>query len=1341
MQHDVQQKATEYTQKHHRKKRWQKVVACLSAIVVFCTTYALILPAITMEKECDIPEHTHTTACYTQETSIEKKVPVCTEERLSIHRHAADCYRDGELECGYADFVIHQHDSFCYDEDGNLWCPLPEIKAHTHGKGCWSTPEAEIAHEHTDDCYAWEQGEFICTEQELEGHIHSVDGSCYDPNGNLICELSENLGHRHSSDCYETVRGELICTESAEPEAVEPKLTCEKTEIIPHEHTADCFTKDTNGNPTGVPICEKIQILEHRHTEACFEMVDESIDTTALTCGKTEGEGGHTHSVEAGCFDENGELVCQADENEGHEHTSLCYGTWELTCSMKEHTHSAACTGITDESEDTQPHVHKEACYDDNENLVCEQTDTSGEVEPISLLMGDDAVLSKLAVEKMEILPRSDEADFSETENITESDGKTNTGAITQIVQNQDTIAYTISGTVDSYSENIYLSGRVRFEFVLPLTAEQAVFDLDAMPWMDNTDGYAPAISTKIRTIGEQDIPCQVLTGYLLLSPQESKSGVIPGEISVTAVVKVLNMPHKGSISLQISAAMEFSKWYGICQNHQIEEKRMITADAITVIDPTQMENYQTFLVELTTLEALDPWDDAAIAQVEALIQRVLDACEAGFLSEEECQTLLVRLNTLIYGDLESLAESAVGTNWMKLRDSGWFSKYSGSAAISSVSASSVRYATARSMALQSGNETASSGCQVVNPGGSNTSDDGRVTVSKTISGTELENVFDITLQVQTSEKISEQYEEPDMAVVIVMDISNTMNSNFGGVSRYAAAMEAAEKFLDEFAENNAMGVSKVGYVAFNTDAHQIFSLQSCTSTEQANALKNIMRTQTGAIINQSGYAVSHSRFTNVEAGLKMASDMLNGASNKNKYIIFLSDGFPTTYVNSGYNGYDPYTKSGTVGTDGVFYDDVLGVYCSEGTSYSDKAAIRARDMATSIKSSGTTIFSIGVDVAGQTIQEYVTQSEGFKTFSVVDRTGTKYEIGNASSTEAYKNWLQNSIGSGYYYDSTDSANLSVAYEQIFAEIKHLVGTGSQADWVANDPLPTITGAADAVEFISFFDKTPTLVSGDLTGSYTSGGENTAAFQSDSNAIKWDLKNSGYTSTDESGLTTYLYQLRYRVRLKNENADFVEGNIYPTNDTTTLQYRYFESKDGMIQVSDLKNVEFPIPSVKGYLADLTFKKVDSNGRALEGAEFTLSHNDRNCSACRGDGTIVDIKDATATSDENGTVIFKHIPSGHKYVLKETKVPTGYSSNGNSYGVAVAYDELTVTVTAYDDSPGTWDGEIVNNVYYELPSTGGTGTGLYIAGGLLLMAASGILLYIKNKRRKEEVTSL
>ena len=55
---------------------------------------------------------------------------------------------------------------------------------------------------------------------------------------------------------------------------------------------------------------------------------------------------------------------------------------------------------------------------------------------------------------------------------------------------------------------------------------------------------------------------------------------------------------------------------------------------------------------------------------------------------------------------------------------------------------------------------------QIGNAGGESVGDG--VKISKTISPSELENYFDITLKVQTTEIAKEQ----DLAVVIVMDLS-----------------------------------------------------------------------------------------------------------------------------------------------------------------------------------------------------------------------------------------------------------------------------------------------------------------------------------------------------------------------------------------------------------------------------------------------------------------------------------------------------------------------------------------------------------------------------------------
>lgn len=124
---------------HKNRKRWYKVVCAMASVVVFCTVYALILPAITMERSnpvCGLSEHTHTESCYT------------TEKKLI---------------CGKEESTGHQHSDECYDEDGNLTCGKEESEGHTHDSSCYKTEKIltcdKTEHTHTDACYPKESEE------------------------------------------------------------------------------------------------------------------------------------------------------------------------------------------------------------------------------------------------------------------------------------------------------------------------------------------------------------------------------------------------------------------------------------------------------------------------------------------------------------------------------------------------------------------------------------------------------------------------------------------------------------------------------------------------------------------------------------------------------------------------------------------------------------------------------------------------------------------------------------------------------------------------------------------------------------------------------------------------------------------------------------------------------------------------------------------------------------------------------------------------------------------------------------------------------------------------------
>lgn len=1229
----------EYQARRRRKKRWHSVVAGLAAIVVCCTTYALILPAITMGQEvfCGKEEHTHDDSCYATELVCGREFD---EVQAEGHVHDESCYTYEEvLTCGEeeSEDTYHEHTDACYDEEENLICDEPE----------W-TP----GHTHTEDCYGQEQV-LTCEEEEQE--------AVFEP-------------HRHTEACYERV---FVCTKEE------------------HTHMLSCYCDQSAD-------LESAAVWEETIPELRGKTIGENIALVA------KSQVGYTQS------DRNYEV-----DDAGGKHGYTRYGAWYgypygEWCAM----FASFCLHYAGVPQADFPYAS--GCVYWMETL---------EAEGLYKSAGSYA-------------PKQGDLAFFDTDGDGVSD---HVGVVTAVRgEKLETVEGNVAGAVTEKRHTL------TEEALLGFGAVPAEEDVPDAPVIDNPDEKKPAGENPDEPAADEapahgDEPEEE-------EPEEDPDAEHPAdeapedEKEPEPVCGLQAHEHtedcysaRGELVCGLEEHVHTDTCY---QTEEDGEESSYSEEELAQI-------LEDFTQEAESFEALEELTDEDIQAAQELLTRLEQAHQDGQLSDEDFVALYERVQAL-FSDADGIVgEMGEPMNIMLLRDSGWFDEYSYAAYDSDDEESTVSLFTGSSEAVRY-SEDAPSDQQVVKRGGTTTNDADGVSVSKTISGTELENVFDITLEVQTPQTISEVIEEPDMAVVIVMDISNTMTYAFGNTTRYQAAMEAAENFLDQFAESNQLGVSKIGYVAFNTNAQKIFGLQNCVNAQDANRLKNIMRTETGKVLD---YADSHERFTNVEAGLKLGRDMLKDATNKNKYIIFLSDGFPTTYVSSGYNGYDPYCTSGTPGRDGVFYDSVTRKYCLYGTSYSDRAAIRAREMATKIKNDGIKIFSIGVDVGGQTIQTYVKQTVN-KNFSVVDRTSETYEIGSPNSADAYKNWLRNGIGSGDYYDSTNLAGLEEAYNKIFEKIKEEVKIGSEADWVASDAMPEFQGV-DAVEFIGLYDKSGEGYPQKLDGKAQD--ENDASYKADTDAISWDLKNSVYTTRTQGSTTIYIYTLKYRVRLQNEQEGFTERKEYVTNGKTTLRYRVIETANGVTKVSDPKELTFPVPSVEGYLGELTFTKRDNRGNALAGAEFTLRHADT-CGLCRGDGehsVTMDESQArwTAVSDENGTVSFENLPSGHTYTLTETGVPPGYAASGSSYLVTIAYDKVSVSVLDYSKQlSGTWSGDgsgiswddgsgvIVNNTYYELPSTGGSGTMWFTVGGLGLMVLAGCGLYLIKRRRGKEDTA-
>lgn len=298
---DENRKLREYIRQSKQRRRWHGLTAVLATAAAVLTLCVMVLPAVTLENTpqalaCQLDDlHTHTDSCYDEE---------------------------GELVCGYADFVAHTHDSSCYGEDGTLICPLEERKPHTHTESCYQETEVLVCgqeetqgHTHTEACY---ETQLVCGQEEGQGHTHT--------------------GHIHTEECY-TVGETLVCT-NTEPDHVHTEECHEAHQELTCTQDTGCY--DENGNL----ICGLEETQGHTHTQACYE--------TQLVCGQEETEP-HTHTDN--CYQVQRELVCGQEEVILHTHTEGCRDEdGNLTCGMveiKEHVHDETCLP----EEEVAPHT------------------------------------------------------------------------------------------------------------------------------------------------------------------------------------------------------------------------------------------------------------------------------------------------------------------------------------------------------------------------------------------------------------------------------------------------------------------------------------------------------------------------------------------------------------------------------------------------------------------------------------------------------------------------------------------------------------------------------------------------------------------------------------------------------------------------------------------------------------------------------------------------------------------------------------------------------------------------------------------------------------------------
>ena len=238
---NVQKSLTEHVRKNRRRKVWKRILSTLSCLVVFTTTYALILPAITIENTsyCGIEEHLHDDSCY------EKHLLCELPEEESIHTHTDTCKAVVQnIVCGFEETEGHIHTETCFEEQTVQVCGLEE-------------EEPQQGHVHEEACFDSE-GTLVCSLEEeapQQGHMHAEE--CYQTEMVNICGQVEQEAHTHSDSCY--VTEEIFGCGLEEGQILEA-----------HVHTDDCYSSEF--------ACEK---AEHTHIAICFSNPEADLETKA----------------------------------------------------------------------------------------------------------------------------------------------------------------------------------------------------------------------------------------------------------------------------------------------------------------------------------------------------------------------------------------------------------------------------------------------------------------------------------------------------------------------------------------------------------------------------------------------------------------------------------------------------------------------------------------------------------------------------------------------------------------------------------------------------------------------------------------------------------------------------------------------------------------------------------------------------------------------------------------------------------------------------------------------------------------------------------------------------
>lgn len=438
------------------------------------------------------------------------------------------------------------------------------------------------------------------------------------------------------------------------------------------------------------------------------------------------------------------------------------------------------------------------------------------------------------------------------------------------------------------------------------------------------------------------------------------------------------------------------------------------------------------------------------------------------------------------------------------------------------------------------------------------------VRTNKTISPGENENEFLITLDVRTKAAIESVALSEDAAVVLVIDLSASMNNS----NKLQKAKQAALEFIEKFAvTDNENTLRKIAVVGFS--GQQEISGGWWGSPRQkgivAATTYQPWTEATDTSISSTIEEMKAEGGTCLQAGLILASNLLSsgegdGISNKN--IIVLTDGKPTYYLSE--------QAAENRSTESIGEPETI-----QGSGWETDHNTHTKTEATAkdILDAGINVYSI---------------------FLGNDRV--ECSARNCSLRKTGADWLRQDCGF-ITYAVDEAGDLSKTFENI----SELIRLQAKA-WIAEDPM------GEMFDFAGFAKEPED--------------ENEYFYNSADKKIGWNLRLSEPIQHTEDGVS--VYQLTYKVKLNTLAPGYAANQYYLTKGITSVTWLIEKSTGSGVSEIDNGVAYFNVPSAKGYAADISFHKTDRNGQPLAGAVFGLYHGESliDTAASDSDGEVL-----------------------------------------------------------------------------------------------------------------------